>query len=253
MEFEGKVKTKLNLLYKAKGDLQAISVYGTVTRNYIGTNRTLVPQPDTDPREIEGTSVPNVPCVNIMSGRHLDASGKPSIISDLSLQTFKNFEYTSDIEVGTHGYPVATWRVNAKHPYVKYIKCFMSAAGIYKKNDLGETTYNKDLSTAVKTFQTKAKDGTLKIGSNNQNIPKAPLLYPPDGVVDSETKALMAYVIKFWQKNKLPKYDELVSLASKNGVSRFVESVFVNIEPSQINSGAPYRRISFTGNVSNSP
>lgn len=253
VEFEGKVKTKLNLLYKAKGDLQAISVYGTVTRNYIGTNRTLVPQPDTDPREIEGTSVPNVPCVNIMSGRHLDASGKPSIISDLSLQTFKNFEYTSDIEVGTEGYPVATWRVNAKHPYVKYIKCFMSAAGIYKKKDLGETTYSKDLSTAVKTFQTKAKDGTLKIGSNNQNIPKAPLLYPPDGVVDSETKALMAYVIKFWQKNNLPKYDELVSLASKNGVSRFVESVFVNIEPSQINSSAPYRRISFTGNVSNSP
>ena len=253
IEFDGKVKTRLNLSYIAKGEYNAVTITGTATRNYIGDHRFLIDQPDTDRVVHPGVMKTDVPCINIMSGRHIKKLGEPSIISDLSLQNFKNFEYTWDVDVAEAGYLVATWRVNAKHPYVKYIKCFMKATGIYTKNDLGENTYTSALSAAVKDFQKKSKDGTLRVGVGDGTIAKVPLLYPPDGIVDSETKALMAYVIKFWKDHNLPKYEHLIFLATQNKVERFVNAVFKNIEPSEINNGQSYRRISFTGNVSNSP
>ena len=263
LAFSGTVKTKLNLTYKAQGALRSVKVVGTVTRNYAGTNRLIThPAPDADPIIIEGQNVLDVPCTNIVSGRQLDVSGRLPVISELSAQNFKSFEYTWDIEAATAGYPIATWRVGAKHPYVKYIKCVMQVAGFYNMNKTlvnaktkvkeqpeNNTTYTAGLSAAVKEFQTRVKLGTLGAGA----VPRVPLLYPPDGVVDSETKSLMAYVIKFWSRYEPIYYNRLISLAAEHDVSRFVESVFKQIEASQINSGGSYRRISFTGNVSNSP
>lgn len=261
--FIGSVKTKLNLVYKAKGALRSVKVIGTVTRNYAGTNRIIQhPAPDADPVVIEGHNVTDVPCVNIISGRQNELSGRLPVITDLSAQNFKNFEYTWDVEAATAGYPIETWRVGAKHPYVKYIKCVMMTAGLYNINKTSinartkvreqpenNTTYTTTLSAAVKQFQTKMKLGQMTVGL----IPRVPLLYPPDGVVDSETKSLMAYVIKFWNKYEPMYYQMLLRLAEEHDVVRFVQAVFNQIEPSQINSGSSYRRISFTGNVSNSP
>lgn len=262
-KFFGSTKTRLNLLYKAKGALRSVKVIGTVTRNYAGTNRIIThPAPDADPILIEGHNVSDVACTNIISGRQNEVSGRLPVISDLSAQNFKNFEYTWDIEAAASGYPIQTWRVGAKHPYVKYIKCVMQIAGLYNINKTSinartkvreqpenNTTYTATLSAAVKQFQTKVKLGQLGAGA----VPRVPLLYPPDGVVDSETKSLMAYVIKFWNKYEPIYYNNLLKLAEEHDVTRFVEAVFKQIEPSQINSGSSYRRISFTGNVSNSP
>jgi hypothetical protein len=121
-------------------------------------------------------------------------------------------------------------------------KTIVNAKTKVKEQPENNTTYTTGLSAAVREFQTKVKLGNLGAGA----VPRVPLLYPPDGVVDSETKSLMAYVVKFWSRYEPIYYSRLVSLAAEHDVSRFVESVFKQIEASQINSGGSYRRISFT-------
>ena len=239
--------------------MRSVKVYGFVTRNHSGVN-SLIKSHDsvttpagsetTTPGETVttgGANVIDVPCTSIFSG-------KESILTDISNVNYKNFNYTWDIDVAQSGYPLATWRVGAEHPYVRYIKIMMHVAGLYKMLLPAEKNnkYTAALSTAVETFQKKCRDGGVTAGAAGL-VPRVKLLYPPDGVVDSETKSLMAHVLKFWQQREPLFYQRVIDLAAEYKVSQFPAAVFKQIDISNINSGSPFRRISFTGNVSNSP
>ena len=246
--FNGVQKTRFNLTYKGTGEIRSVKVYGSVTRYYAGINHLVThPDPSQPDIEIPGTNVADVPCTSILSGRE-------SVLTDISGQNFKSFNYTWDIDVAQDGYPTATWRVGAKHPYVRYIKIMMHVAGLYKILLKAEdnNTYTAALSAAVKIFQTKCSTGNI-IGGAAGLVPRIKLLYPPDGVIDSQTKSLMAYVLKFWQKNEPQYYQRVIDLAGQYGVPQFPAAVFKQIDVTEINSGGSYRRISFTGNVHTSP
>ncbi len=250
--FSGTLRTKLNLEYTADAALRSVSIIGIVTRNYAFKNKIIThPSPSEPDVNVPGVDVNAVPCTDIVSAREILISGRQNILSNLTLTNFKNFEYTWDIDVAQSGYPIETWRVGSKHPYVRYVKIMMQVSGLYnmKAKTEDNNTYTAALSAAVKKFQTKV--GTGQVGAGL--VPRVKLLYPPDGVIDSETKSLMAYVLRFWRVNEPIYYNNVINLAQQYGVAQFPEAVFKQISASEINSGNPYRRISFTGNVSASP
>lgn len=153
-------------------------------------------------------------------------------IDDYSLNRSTNvadasniFPYTGDIDL--HGDSRIWVQGSPNHEYVKYIQYTLAAAGKYKGAIDGN--YGPVTAAAVLSFQT----------SNNQRF--------KDSKVDSETKwflALVWLVIKAFQGQNV--LNDWKNFASPE-IRKYIEKVENMSLAPDVNSGKPYRKITFTG------
>lgn len=119
-----------------------------------------------------------------------------------------------------------TRAVGIKNDYVKYIQYTLNQNGFNLAVD-GE--YGKKTSQAVFRFQTNNSLGFI------------------DGIVDSQTKSVLAIYWLNLKRTNPARFEQLKALAPDRDITAYIDRAVEYSDISNIGTGKEYRRISFTG------
>jgi len=170
-----------------------------------------------------GPKPATLPAENVKSGIDDYQTSRSTNVADAS----NIFPYTGDIDI--HGDPRIWVQGSPTHEYVKYIQYTLAAAGKYKGAIDG--SYGPVTAQAVYNFQV----------ANNQRF--------KDYKVDSETKwylALVWLIKRAFEGQKA--LDDWKAFATPD-IRKYISKVETMSLAPDVNSGRPYRKITFTGTV----
>lgn len=186
-----------------------------------------------DPNLLPGSAIDNINVINIKSSadRNLYAAAD-------SDKSYNNFKYTGDINEGNSTNSWTTAYAGRSYEYVKFIQIAMKATGRYGGGNFSDWPvdgkYGDKTATAIQNFQQTRRN----LGDT--------VLYV-DGIVDSETKALISKRLLELASQDPERYNRWKDQARIYGVLRFWNASVDAGNIESLGSGAVYKKISFTG------
>lgn len=183
---------------------------------------------------ITGATVDQIPCLELKSA--MDKNLLSQFDSDKS---YNNFIYTGDINLGNSTNSWSTAYANQFHEYVMFLQLAMKATGRYGAGNYTnwpvDGKYGPKTAKAIESFQQTQKN----LGN----------CYYVDGIVDSETKSLIARRLKTMENEDFAHYARwrmAAALTSSTVLAYWDASVNSTlIQDMGIRNG--YKKISFTG------
>lgn len=230
--FNGSYKTNLELSYKGQ-----VTEYRTEERYSKIVRQWQTKEPDTTGSKTvvvkegywaPGQNLENINCINFKSSveKNLYASAD-------SDRPYNNFVYTGDIDKGNSTNSWSTAYAGEVHQYVKFLQIAMRATGRYVGEPI-DGKYGTKTATAIQNFQ-----------KTQQNLGNT-VLYV-DGIVDSETKALIHRRLITLSIDKPSDYATWRNVAQSYGVLDYWDASVDAGTIETLNQGKSCKKISFTG------
>lgn len=237
VSFNGSLSVNLEFVYKGKSS-EKISQkrIGSVVRNWQTkeTTQTTKKVQTNIGAVVTGATVDAVLCSQIKSA--VDKNLYNNLDSD---QSYNNFIYTGDINLGNSTNLWSTAYSGKSYDYVKYLQVAMKSIGRYGGGNYEkwpvDGKYGSKTEEAIKNFQQAQK--------NQGNC-----LYV-DGTVDSETKSLIAKRLKTLSIQDNASYNKWRGKAQDAGakVLQYWDAAVNSASMVDDGVGTAYKKISFTG------
>lgn len=233
VSLNGTVTTNMRFFYRGVAKEKVLRQrWGSVTKKW-STKDPDIPSKSyikTNGYTVVGETKTDLPCSNVKSS--IDSNLYAVVDPD---KPYNNFIYTRDIDRGNSTNSWSTAYSGTSYNYVKYIQIALKSFGRYGggnfKNWPVDGKYGPKTRDAIEAFQQTQKD----FGN---------CIYV-DGIVDSETKSLLARRLKTLKDEDPAAFAAWRSHATDYGVAKFWDAAVGAVE--NLTIGREYKKITFTG------